>query len=381
MNRIRGLDSIRAFLALWVAMNHVIKPPLSAGIDASSRLGWLLEKTYSLTINGQAAVIGFFLISGFCVHLPYRKTGPTNVLAYYLRRHIRVAVPFVVVLVLTQFLPENLANLERGIFWSVYAELIYYTLYPFIFRLQRRIGWNALIALSCLLAPIVLFANHPNGNYHDAGDELAWILGLPCWLLGCRLAEQFDRPRSPVGHLEIWRWRLTVWVVSVICYFLRFHTPIKHYYSLDIFAVLVYFWLDREIRFFMNVAPLRFMEKAGGWSYSLYLTHFFAATLYLACSPYLPDFFGAKRNADWTLAESRTFLDWLVRCIFVFATAYGFHLAVERPAHQIARRLAKRVSKHEEVAPGESSTPLQSTRPEVERPKESLLTAVVAEEP
>jgi peptidoglycan/LPS O-acetylase OafA/YrhL len=360
MNRIRGLDSIRAVLALWVAMNHVIKPPFPSFLDTTVGVGRWLKAVYDLSINGQAAVIGFFVISGFCVHLPYRRHGPTNLAAYYLRRDIRVGIPFVLVLVLTRFLPDEYAVLERGIFWSVYAELIYYTLYPFIFRLRQRLGWNALIVLTFVSAPLVLFAGHDGGNYHAVGDSLAWILGLPCWLLGCKLAEDFDRPGRAVGRAQIWSWRFAVWAASVFCFFLRFHTPIEHCYSLNFFAILVYFWIEREIRYFMGVAPLGFLEDAGGWSYSLYLTHFFGIVLFASYAP----------------QSGAPYLDWLIKCGFVLGTAYAYSRIVEAPAHALARRLAQRVSRATQSA--DKSSAITTERPTLPHPS---LTAVSPEEP
>jgi peptidoglycan/LPS O-acetylase OafA/YrhL len=357
MNRIRGLDSIRAVLALWVAMNHVIKPPLPAVLATSAGIGRVLKVAYDLSINGQAAVIGFFVISGFCVHLPYRRGGPTSLAAYYLRRHVRVGIPFAVVLVFTRFLPEEYAVLERGIFWSVYAELIYYTLYPLIFRLRQRLGWNTLIGLTFVAAPLVLFAGHPGGNYHAVGDSLAWILGLPCWLLGCKLAEDFDRPGRAVGSIEIWCWRLGVWAASVFCYFLRFHTPIEHCYSLNFFAILVYFWIEHEVRYFMTVAPPKFLEGAGGWSYSLYLTHFFGAVLF----------------ATYARGLGAGYFGWLIKCVFVLGTAYLYSRIAEAPAHNLARWLAKRFSRSTQTA--EKSTTPPRVRPEVPLPQPSLTVA------
>jgi peptidoglycan/LPS O-acetylase OafA/YrhL len=365
MNRIRGLDSIRAVLALWVATNHVIKPPLPAVIDTAGGIGRYLKVAYDLTMNGQAAVIGFFVISGFCVHLPYRRTGPENLLAYFLRRHIRVGIPFVIVLVLTRFLPDREATLERGIFWSVYAELIYYTLYPLIYRLSRRAGWTTLIVGSFVIAPVVLFAGHPGGNYHAVGDSLAWILGLPCWLMGCKLAENFDRPHPVVGRVEIWSWRVGVWAASVFCYFLRFHTPIEHSYSLNFFAILVYFWIDHEIRYYAAVAPPRLCEWAGGWSYSLYLTHFFGAVLY---STYAPAF-------------SSSYIDWAIKCVFVLGTAYGFSLAVERPSHSLARRLARRATAKAKAVVASTALMTQPSSTANASAHEPSLAAVSAEQP
>jgi peptidoglycan/LPS O-acetylase OafA/YrhL len=39
--------------------------PLLEGIDTSSKIGWLVKGLYDATINGPAAVIVFFVISGF----------------------------------------------------------------------------------------------------------------------------------------------------------------------------------------------------------------------------------------------------------------------------------------------------------------------------
>lgn len=324
MHRVAGLDAIRMILAAWVVLNHVAPPPILDGIDTSTQFGWVLKAGYGVCINGQAAVIGFFVISGFCIHYPYRHTPPGSVGAFYLRRYIRVGVPFGVIFLLTLCLPQPWRYLERGIFWSVYAELIYYTLYPFFLILHRKFGWNLLIATSFILTPLPLFAEHPGGNYHAVGDHLAWVIGLPCWLMGCKLADRLSHRSSSVTRSMIWRWRLTVWLASVGCYILRFHTPIKHYHTLNFFAILVYFWLFRELQYFSTTHPPQWLERAGSWSYSLYLTHFFGAYLYSVAQP---------PNLGY-------FLNWVVLCSVVFTCAYGFALLVELPAHRLARAAA-----------------------------------------
>lgn len=65
--RIRGLDSIRLFAAIWVAFSHGAAPPLKPFLVEYGWIGHLVYGGYGLLFNGVAAVIVFFLISGFCI--------------------------------------------------------------------------------------------------------------------------------------------------------------------------------------------------------------------------------------------------------------------------------------------------------------------------
>lgn len=323
--RIQGIDSIRAVMALWVMLNHVGSPPLSAVIGNGTLVGRLSLDAYKIAFNGQAAVIVFFVISGFCVHFPFRSGAKLNLSGFYIRRYVRVGGPFAIVLVATSFLPTNWGNLESGIFWSIYAELIYYTLYPLLLVASRRVGWLPMVLASALLTPLALLADHPGGNYHAVGDSLAWVIGLPCWLLGCLLAETYNGAGPPVTRSKIVAWRVGIWVASCALYGLRFHTPLKHYHTLNFFSVGVYFWLGLEIRYYLQKSPPAALESAGGWSYSLYLTHFFGWFLWTRFGP-----------------EGLGFVaEWVMRTIAVLAFAYVFHLAFEFPFHRLARRMTR----------------------------------------
>jgi peptidoglycan/LPS O-acetylase OafA/YrhL len=332
MQRIRGLDSIRAVLAFWVVMNHVGCFPLFSWVEDTSRAGWALHKCYELCFNGQAAVIGFFVLSGFFIHYPHRKQGVDPILGFYLRRHIRVGIPLLATLALMQLMPPKYQVLEGGVLWSVYAEMIYYTLYPVILRLRNAIGWRWILTAAYLATPFAIvfspdFMNLKGGNYHGGGVLIATILGFPCWLLGCLLAETFEETGRSVSRWQIWSWRFLVLVAAEICYVLRFTTYLQHPITLDVFAVLVYFWLRREIWYYRTATPTTFLEWVGTWSYSLYLMHFFGSLLF------------------HTLLTSRpgTIANWFQLYAFVVVVAYGFYLLIERPSHFLARTLARQV--------------------------------------
>jgi len=88
------------------------------------------------------------------------------------------------------------------------------------------------------------------------------------------------------------------------------------------FGVLAYFWIKNEIAYSLNHQPWAWLASAGLWSYSLYLIHIPAMTLFRKLS--LPSF--------------GYFLDWSVSFAFIFASSYLFYLLVERPSHRLARK-------------------------------------------
>ena len=69
--RVAGLDSIRAICAFWVVMGHIGAPPLLEGLDEANPIAKVVAGIYGNLWSGPAAVIVFFVISGFCIHYPY----------------------------------------------------------------------------------------------------------------------------------------------------------------------------------------------------------------------------------------------------------------------------------------------------------------------
>src|SRR4051812_16239854 len=94
-DRLKGLDSIRFVCALWVALNHV-----GFFNRAASPLPHFFQAAIGVLVNGPAAVIAFFVISGFCIHYPFRHGGSPFVPEYFCRRFIRIGIPMVIAMVL-----------------------------------------------------------------------------------------------------------------------------------------------------------------------------------------------------------------------------------------------------------------------------------------
>jgi len=102
-----------------------------------------------------------------------------------------------------------------------------------------------------------------------------------------------------------------------------------------LFAIFVYFWLSKEIAFYRQHQVSRVLEKAGKWSYSIYLLHLHGQAFFilLAFSP-----FAAGMN-------------WIIKIAFVLLVSYAFYLTVEKPSHYLARRIARKLLRPVSVLP------------------------------
>jgi peptidoglycan/LPS O-acetylase OafA/YrhL len=288
--RLHAIDSIRYICALWVVVNHSYDATHVAGTHG---LISLMESVIGAVFSGPAAVIVFFVISGLCIHFPYRYTEHIGLGSYYARRYIRIGLPLVAAVLIEQLCAGHKPHLvslhflaSGSVYWSLLAEAVYYGLYPLLILIQRKVGWNVLISFSYLAALGVLVSHLHMvgiGGYPLFGAKYTWILGLPCWLLGCRIADMISADGQPEGQIqvnakEIWLWRSAVLAASCGAKFMQFHIRPHIFFvgyscTLDLFAVLVYWWLIREIEFARVHRPLRWLEAAGVTSYSLYLTH------------------------------------------------------------------------------------------------------------
>src|SRR5205823_11292822 len=176
--------------------------------------------------NASAAVIVFFVISGFCINYPYAKGRSLDPKSYFTRRYIRIITPMMVAILLARPLNIKLTLLSDSILWSLLAEEIYYVIYPLLLISSRSIGWTKILAISFVLSLGVVLTNPSAGDYPSYGPYLNWLLGMPCWLLGCLLAQHVNsNPASSITTARIWGWRMAAWGLSSFCSVLRFHSP------------------------------------------------------------------------------------------------------------------------------------------------------------
>lgn len=324
-DHVSGLDAIRGLCAIWVVFSHLgFFPELTAHFDPQSVAGKAARLVMGNLFSGTPAVMVFFVVSGFCIHYPHCGVQTAPGAAFLARRLIRIGVPFGCAFLLLKATVPASQGL-KFVQWSLFAELFYYLLYPLLFRLRQVAGWNVWIGLSVLLA-LAVMASDPAARYMwRFGTGLTWVVGLPHWLMGCRLAEMVrgGRAGGTVSASKIWTLRLSVWAVASAASIMQFHLGVGYPWTMLAFTPLAAEWVRREIQWQAVRPSLRLLTWLGGWSYSIYLLHLSA-----------PDLL-----SDWGLpvGSNRGTLVWACFLAGALTICLVFHLAVEKPSHQLAR--------------------------------------------
>ena len=332
MKRILPISTLRFLLALWVFLSHFPYPILYE--HQHNPFLWAARSLLRNSFNGAAAVITFFIISGFCIHLPNRqKLEVPTWTAYYARRYLRILVPMGVALALAIPLKLKFGLYVPFILWSLLCEEIYYFIYPFLLRLRDVLGWRTLMSVAWLAYFLAILSNPAAKEYHGLGISLTWILGLPCWLLGVRMAERLDILYSRfISTIQIWLWRCGIWALSVTASALRFHTVVGFPWTLNVFAIVAALWLEKEISYYRSRKGIPVLEKLGDASYSVYLTHMHGAML-----------------AAWVIVLPTPWAWWL-RAVITALFSSAFYWGIERPSHKLARRYSQKLAERNRAA-------------------------------
>jgi peptidoglycan/LPS O-acetylase OafA/YrhL len=322
-HQVRGLDSIRFFAALWVAFSHGAAPPVFANIDHSQGLARLLGALFDTLFCGQAGVILFFIISGFCIHFPQALGRPLHIPSFYMRRILRIALPLAAAVVLMHFFAGGATGFFRLVAWTLVCEVVYYIAYPALLFAAKKTGWVRLIIAAYFVSYLVIAIASPRDALCGSlGWHLNVLVGLPSWLLGCLLAENFLKKSPAVRDRRMWLWRVGIWAASALCMALMLHAGIGLPWTLNAFALPGYFYVRAEISHCRDVPPVRIFELLGTASYSMYLTHLIALHLV----------FGHG------ISPLQAWLRWPLLLGALFAATGAFYFLVEFPSHQLARK-------------------------------------------
>jgi peptidoglycan/LPS O-acetylase OafA/YrhL len=326
------LDAMRFVLALWVAVGHYKMIPVFGDPAAGTGFWHMFKHAWSTVVFGTPAVVVFFVISGFCIHLPFQGAARIDVVRYYLRRYTRILIPVAAALVVYRFMGSHLtlrggaSILWNSPLWSLACEEIYYALYPLLRWGRNKAGWRMVMPVSFLVA-VALAATHPSADgWQVFGPFSTAMILLPVWLLGCLLAEQAEKLSEADRHLSIWFWRFLAWLGCWSAEMLHFKAHIYYTQTMVWFGVLAYFWVREEIANGKTHSPSRYLVAAGAWSYSLYLMHWYGETIvgYLG------------------LTNLGGLVDWFLIMAANLIFSYLFYLAVERPSHSLARKIKVR---------------------------------------
>jgi len=349
---IKGLDSIRFILAAIVIFSHGfglhIQNHFSKDEMLSSSIGKVVWLLCSNLYNGQAAVIVFFVISGFCIHYPYAVGKPLNTIAFLTGRYIRIGLPLSIVLFLA-YIAFDVKPLAYAGVWSLICELIYYSMYPILFRMRGYFNsWIPLYGISlAIVICVLIFVDTPPVSHSGVlmdfavyGPTLTWLIGLPIWLLGCHLADIVSKlNHTDIRAYKIWLYRLLIFTSMVALSITKFHG--EKLFGFDTpnsitflgFSVIAYFWLLQEIKWYFKNSPFKLLEYGGKFSYSLYISH--PIIYYLA--PLCVEKFG------FFLFPISSTNQVLLSTLIIFILGYLYFVLVEQPGHKLARRISAKL--------------------------------------
>jgi peptidoglycan/LPS O-acetylase OafA/YrhL len=322
-----GLDSIRFICALLVVLDHL--HPALAG--HGNRTGEIV----TLLFWGQPAVIIFFVISGFCIHLPQAGGNqPLRTVPFLVRRLVRIGLPLVALGVAGRVAGLDVWEVDRGVLWSLYCEIFYYLAYPVLFYLSRRIGWGPLLLGALGFSFLEMIRLPRPETYYHHGFAGMIILGLPVWIMGCLLAEILVRTATPWPRIEnLFSWRAGMFAGGTLLNVLHFHAGISFSWTLWLYALAGMAWLRVEMIHAVERGVWRALEAAGQASYSIYICHL---PLSILCGR-------AGWGHDTALGS--------ILCIFfsLLGSAVFFFLA-ERPSHRLAKYLGRLMGKPHSIS-------------------------------
>lgn len=359
--RVTSLDAIRGCACLAVAACHVSSAAPLATIEAVMGTFWVpLVRFFT---NGDAAVIIFFLLSGYVLAMPFFREEQPGYGRFLFKRICRLYIPFAIAITLAwhcfriidasiiipdagPWLTEHEVGLRHfsliGHFlvlgrtedmnldtpiWTLVHEMRISILFPLLLILSRDTRKTILAALAFLLTSIGLLnfcgATDPWGPVNNFGVSLLWTLRMiPYFLVGILLCKHADAIRARIRKIPpVARWGI---LIAALLGFIAPHDYLGLFsaVSYTLYAAIV-IMLPFEMPGLIKILDTFVFQWLGRISYSIYLIHV----------PLLMVLF----TIMWGHYS-------YVTMIFVFigvllTAASVFYLVVEAPAMWIGRRL------------------------------------------
>jgi len=387
MNKYSQIDFFRGFAALSVFISHFLG---WVSVDQSTYIVFKrgfesAMKLFQQSGEGHPGVICFIVLSGFCIHLPYRSKKlegiqpKKEIRKFFIRRFMRIFPLFllasllgIALIILTdgspvQTLTEQFSGSTRAdITWqnillklstlaefrvsgypqtylgnaplaSVVTEIWLYICYPFFFYVLRKKGWGNLLLLTLLLYSIfpliyLYLGREPGYSWWLFSIFNYYIL----WTWGAYLCEvTFDVIK--IDRKKIY----SIWWISILGYFLclvllyAFHWHLIKYVRMLLLAgafgsmlsILIHpAYRPDFLKLPTIVRPVyRAICYLGDFSYSLYAIH--APLIFLAL---------------WSVANyglNNKIL--MVFPLLVLSLSLLTYRLIEMPTHKLAKQLTK----------------------------------------
>jgi len=364
------LDALRGIAALYVMISHakwLLWEGYYQGFIKDSARYSVIEKisVYALSIfkYNHQAVIFFFVLSGFVIHLKYSKNIATygdagfSVKKYLVKRIKRIYPPFLLSMAITFILdgigshlnytiyygatPDNIINTiitkqhdlvnfignlffiqneyigvwgTNGPSWSLKYEWWFYMLYPILIYINKKSVLNSLLAVTALFIVSNLVPNLVNISFF-----IVVLKYLALWWLGAVLADVYNK-RIPINHHKFC-FLVFLFPLLIIIEILKINIDFfanDFLWALGFFGLLnLFFYLQEKGFVFSWTMKLQWL---GDCSYTLYIIHF----------PILVFLNGVILHyTNNSMPRSLVFIFPGIVISFVFA--YLLHFIVEKP--------------------------------------------------
>jgi len=380
-----ALDLLRGLAALSVVLYHANgmfwRTQLWDGgfPNAAGNVSWLCLVSQLLPGAGFLGVNLFFVLSGFCIHLPAaNKTEPLNLPAFAVRRFFRLYPSYLAVvagcflmlgwsagfgkppvtwgnflghLVFWHYDPTA-GGAGMGIspvLWTIALEVQFYLLYAVSLRWLRRVGIGqcALLALGAgLLYQCAWIATtHPTDWPAVLAPERFCLARFGEWLLGAWMAELCVLPDFP----QSWKWprlgsrlSLGAFIVTSSALVVAGAGLPRLWLNLPAavgFALILLGVIEKELAR-PRPASLSRIQRLGQWlgerSYSLYLVHFTVMTAGISL-------FARYRGQSKSLLVGSPALAGAIAgsVLLTFVVTALCYRMLEAPSHRLARRLTQ----------------------------------------
>lgn len=360
-SRYEELDSLRGAAAMMVVLNHFFLASYSTGRSED-----LVRLFADPLQNGPAAVILFFLLSGFVLSIPVWREKPQSYRVFLTRRVCRIYIPYLFALGLSVagcaiFANRSVHGLSEWFyktwtgpvqwrlvlkhvlfigpsynvrefntaFWTLIIEMRVSIIFPLFLLLMRRLSLFSAMIL-CVITQIIGSAAE---TYCPPLQIIGWT---SLFIAGAIVAREVNC--APRRLADIFSSRLVALSCITAFLFANYLTKwlpgwesVAHYLCIaGALGTLCAALYNHELRAILHTRAMLFVGKI---SYSLYLLH--ATVLYVTLHLYS------------TLHKSLLFLFYLGASIIAAALSYSL---AEVPAIELGRRLTSRSQRKPGIA-------------------------------
>ena len=380
-NHLDWLDSVRGAAALYVVCHHAVRSVIVKGDHAHDSLYRFLQL---LTNYGHYAVDVFIVLSGYCLTLPLiRNKEFGDILIFYIRRTIRIVLPYYAAIIVTLFLTkfwlssthgvwaENALPLTQesiwkhlllihqwdssvalklnGAFWSVGVEYEIYFLFPLLYFLGERIGFFRTLVFITLTSYLLWGVM----NYFDIlnpganGSSIYYCSLFYMEVVAAKYANQQDKPSGLISIVDtnsnmVYLLMIFGIVGLATISFILGYTKSQFYLPLQIqsffigsFVSILFYLRDKNNKQFFK-PDWRFISKPLAWvgtiGFSVYLLHdpiLAMVWVYIVAPLHVHSYF------------IQAMLELIIGLAFSLAISIVFYRLIEYPCHQLSKSVAK----------------------------------------